>query len=99
MELAWVGYTATIITCLSFAPSLYTAVVDKSVNSTTYSFLILSIMGQVFWLIYGYNKRDWSISFMALYLIIAFIIIGSAKAYYEANKKDEMSQLKQTCAK
>ena len=98
MKFAWVGYTATVLTCLSVAPSIYTSVVEKSVHSTTYSFVVLSIMGQVFWLIYGYNNKDWSITFMAIYLIIAFIIIGFSKAYYEAHKKDTMSQLKQTCS-
>lgn len=97
MKFVWIGYLATALSALSLVPSVYTAVVKKSVHSTSYAYLVIGMLGQIFWLIYGYNNRDWPIASLAMYLIFVFTTIGVAKAYYEANKKDVLSKAKLKC--
>ena len=97
MKFAWTGYIATTLSSLSLIPSVYTAVVKRSVHSVSYSYLVLGVSAQIFWLIYAYFNRDLPIAFLAMYLIVVFITIGVAKAYYEANKKDILSKTKLDC--
>lgn len=97
MKFVWVGYMATTLSALSLVPSVYTAVVKKSVHSTSYSYLIIGMLGRIFWLLYGFINRDWPIVVLSMYLIVVFITIGIAKIYYEANKKDVLSKTKLKC--
>lgn len=94
MKLTWVGTIATLLTGISLIPVVYKATIQKSTHSISYLYIVLGIMAQIFWFIHALANRDLHVLVLSIYLISIYSIIAIVKFYYEKNKLDVYSQLK-----
>jgi MtN3 and saliva related transmembrane protein len=56
MQLEWLGYTAGVMTTLSFLPQLYKTWQSKSAHDISYSMYALFSSGLILWTAYGIVK-------------------------------------------
>jgi uncharacterized protein with PQ loop repeat len=66
MKIFVLGLIATILGVLSFLNIVYNIEVSGNTHNFSYKALILSLLSNILWLIYGFKKKDKSITTMGI---------------------------------
>tara|TARA_Y100000389_G_scaffold165098_1_gene169141 strand:+ start:2535 stop:2795 length:261 start_codon:yes stop_codon:yes gene_type:complete len=75
MNIFVLGFIATILGVLSFLNIVYNIELSGNTHNFSYKALILSLLSNLLWLIYGFKKRDKSITIMGIINMILNLYI------------------------
>jgi uncharacterized protein with PQ loop repeat len=66
MKIFVLGLIATLLGVLSFLNIVYNIELSGNTHNFSYKALILSLLSNILWLIYGFEKKDKSITIMGI---------------------------------
>lgn len=53
-----IGYVGGVLTCSAMVPQVYRVYKTRSAQDISYAMLIMTIVGQLFWIVHGIVNRD-----------------------------------------
>ena len=83
-----IGYVGGILTCSAMVPQVYRVYKTRSAQDISYTMLIMTIVGQLFWIVHGIIGKD---PVVILFTIVsasmnAFILFMKARLHGAASQ-------------
>jgi MtN3 and saliva related transmembrane protein len=83
-----IGSAAGILTATSMLPQVIKTLKEKSAEDVALGMLIVLTLGQILWIVYGYQKDDWPImGTNGFSILVNITMMFLRKKYGHANKK------------
>ncbi len=77
-----IGFSAGLMIAISLFPQLIKSFKSKKTEDLSMMWLLINILSQVLWLIYGCFKDAWSLVFTGIIVsIMSFLLIGLKRKY------------------
>ena len=85
-----VGLTANIIASLSLLPQIRKVIKRRTVDDMSYLSIVLGMIANILWIIYGVSERKWQICTMG----IIFTLFHSLHLYIKHSSEKDHHHLK-----